>query len=274
MPSPTHEMTVTKHTGIRVWREDVSAPDRVAEEVPVALLYNGVPHVVMMCTPADLEDFARGFSVTERIVERVEDVQAVLVREIAAPPGYEVDVRIPSVSAERLAGRVRNLQGRTGCGLCGAQTLEDAIQAPRHVPAGSKVSVAAIRRALEALRQQQPLNAATGATHAAAWVTPDGLIVAAREDVGRHNALDKLIGHLLVAGADLARGFLVITSRASYEMVAKAASVGMPMIVAISAPTAYAVRVAEEAGITLVGFARADRHVVYACPGRIVRGAP
>lgn len=253
---------------LRVWREDGSAPDRVAEEVPVALLYNGEPHVVMMCTPDDLEDFACGFSVSEEIVAAIDEVERVSITELTT--AFEIEVRIPPRRAAQLAGRQRNLQGRTGCGLCGAQTLAAAIRPPRRVPAGSALSVGAMRRALDGLRKQQPLNAATGATHAAAWATPDGLIVAVREDVGRHNALDKLIGHLLATRQDLSRGFLVITSRASYEMVQKAASVGMPVVVAISAPTAYAVRVAEEAGITLIGFARADRHVVYACPGRLL----
>lgn len=262
-------MALPAHSGFQVWREDGAAPDRVAEEVPVALLYNGEAHVVMMCTPADLEDFARGFTVTEDIVEQVGDIERVVIRELPEQGGYEIDVRIPQPRAALLAGRQRNLQGRTGCGLCGAQTIEAAIRPSRHVPAGASVSLAAVRRALEGLRRQQPLNAATGATHAAAWATPDGMIVAAREDVGRHNALDKLIGHLLVAGQDLSRGFLVITSRASYEMVQKAASVGMPIVVAISAPTAFAVRIAQAAGITLIGFARGDRQVIYACPGRI-----
>ncbi len=265
-------MKAQPHSGVEVWREDGPASDRVAEEVPVALLYNGQSHVVMMCTPADLEDFARGFSVTEEIVADIGEVGEVLVRELVEQRGYEVDVGIPAHRAEQLQGRQRNLQGRTGCGLCGAQTLEAAIRPTRRVPAGTRLGLPAIRRALESLRRQQPLNAATGATHAAAWVTPDGLIVATREDVGRHNALDKLIGHLLIARVDLSRGFLLITSRASYEMVQKAASVGMPVVVAISAPTAYAVRVAEEAGITLVGFARGDRQVVYACPGRLASG--
>jgi FdhD protein len=131
------------------------------------------------------------------------------------------------------------------------------------------ISPGALKRALEALRGQQPANAATGATHAAAWATPDGLIAAVREDVGRHNALDKLIGCLLQTSTDCTRGFCVVTSRASYEMVQKAATIGMPLLVAISAPTAYAIRLAEEAGITLVGFARGERYVVYACPARL-----
>ncbi|TDU27981.1 FdhD protein [Panacagrimonas perspica] len=265
-------MTVPKHSTVQVWREDGLEPDRVAEEVPVALLFNGQAHVVMMCTPADLEDFARGFAVTEDIVAGVDEIEGLVVTELPEQGGYEVDVRIPETRAEKLAGRQRNLQGRTGCGLCGAQTIEAAIRPVRRVPAGTRLGLPAIRRALEALRRQQPLNAETGATHAAAWATPDGLIVATREDVGRHNALDKLIGHLLVTRQDLSRGFVVITSRASYEMIQKASCVGMPVVVAISAPTAYAVRLAEEAGITLIGFARADRQVVYACPGRLSQG--
>lgn len=260
------------HSGVQVWRADGCAPDRVAEEVAVALVYNGEPHVVMMCTPADLEDFARGFSVSEDIVADVDEVERIVVTELTG--AFEIEIQIPPRRAAKLAGRQRNLQGRTGCGLCGAQTIAAALRPPRRVSAGSAMSVAAMRRALEGLRRQQPLNAATGATHAAAWATPDGLIVATREDVGRHNALDKLIGHLLLTRQDLSRGFLLITSRASYEMVQKAASVGMAIVVAISAPTAYAVRLAEEAGITLIGFARGDHHVVYACPGRLTGTAP
>lgn len=263
-------MKLSSHAAVRVWRESGTAPDRVAEEVPVALRYNGEAHVVMMCTPADLADFARGFSVTEGIVAHVDEIESVTVTELAEGAGLQVALRIPDARAERLTGRERNLQGRTGCGMCGARQIEAAIRPVRRVPAGSALGLPAIRRALDALRRQhQPLNAATGATHAAAWATPDGLIVAAREDVGRHNALDKLIGHLLDARQDMSRGFLLITSRASYEMVHKAASVGMPVVVAMSAPTAYAVRLAEEAGITLVGFARAHRQVVYACPARL-----
>lgn len=262
-------MALRADRNVHVWREGGAYPDRVAEEVPVALLYNGEPHVVMMCTPSDLEDFARGFSVSESIVDEVSEVERMRVTELDDPGGYEVDIGIPPRRAAMLAGRERNLQGRTGCGLCGAKEIAAAIRPVRRVTAGAHTSLPAIRRALDALKRHQPLNAATGATHAAAWATPDGLIVAAREDVGRHNALDKLIGHLLLAKQDLSRGFLVITSRASYEMVHKAASVGMPVVVAISAPTAYAVRVAEEAGITLVGFARGDRQVIYACPGRV-----
>jgi FdhD protein len=249
-----------------------TALDRVAAEVPVALVYNGEPHVVMMATPCDFEDFARGFSVTEGIVGRLDELQIDRVSALDAgdpQAGYEISMRIPAVRHDALRQRRRNLQGRSGCGLCGAQDIAEALRAPMRVPAGMAISPGALKRALEALRGQQPANAATGATHAAAWATPDGLIAAVREDVGRHNALDKLIGCLLQTSTDCTRGFCVVTSRASYEMVQKAATIGMPLLVAISAPTAYAIRLAEEAGITLVGFARGERYVVYACPARL-----
>ncbi len=255
------------------------AQDQVAEEVPVALIYNGEPHVVMMATPSELEDFAGGFSVTEGIVAslyEIEDLQIVALPQDAAHVGggFEISMRIPAARAAALSQRQRNLQGRTGCGLCGAQTIAEAQRMPRRVPAATPVAAAAVRRALESLRQQQPINRATGATHAAAWATPDGAIVALREDVGRHNALDKLIGQLLATHVDLAAGFLVITSRASYEMVLKASMVGIALVVAVSAPTAYAIRIAEEAGITLVGFAQPERQVIYSCPGRLLASAP
>jgi FdhD protein len=260
---------------VRVWNEGrlETAHDRVAEEVPVALIYNGQPHVVMMCTPGDLEDFALGFSLSEGIVASANEVQDISVTALdreSVAAGFEVALRIPQARQQALESRRRTLPGRSGCGLCGAQTLAEAGRAPRRVPAGLPIGPGALRRALDGLRKLQKLNALTGATHAAAWATPDGLIAALREDVGRHNALDKLIGHLVRSGTGLARGFLLITSRASYEMVLKSATVGIPFVVAISAPTAYAIRVAEEAGLTLIGFARGERQVVYACPGRLL----
>ena len=250
-----------------------STRDHVAAEVPVALVYNGEPHVVMMASPEHFEDFARGFSLTEGVVDAIGEL--VIDRVTALDPGddqagFEISMRIPAERLEALRARRRNLQGRSGCGLCGAEDIAEALRPPRRVPAGVPVTSAALRRALDALRGLQPANAATGATHAAAWATADGRIVAVREDVGRHNALDKLIGHLLQEAVDTTRGFCVVTSRASYELVQKAATVRMPLLAAISAPTAYAIRLAEEAGITLVGFVRGDRHVIYACPARLI----
>lgn len=235
--------------------------DRIAEEVPVALVYNDRPHVVMMATPGDFEDFAIGFSVSEAIVANAAEVGAIAVTPLVE--GIEVKVRIPAARAAALARRQRNLTGRTGCGLCGAQALEDAVRQPSPVAGGIRVAPTVLRGALAELQERQPLNLATGATHAAAFVRPDGTIVLVREDVGRHNALDKLIGALFRAGIEPATGFLIVTSRASYEMVQKAATAGATILVAVSAPTTLAIQLAHATGLTLVGFARATGHVVY-----------
>lgn len=242
--------------------------DCVAEEVPVALIVNGAPHVVMMATPCDLADFALGFVLSEAIVERREEVE--LLGVTALDNGFEVSLRIPEASHARLADRRRNLVGRSGCGLCGSETIAEAMRPAPHVPAGLPIEAAALHKALHALRQRQPINAVTGATHAAGWADVSGRLLLVREDVGRHNALDKLIGAMSHERLDCARGFAVITSRASYEMVLKAATIGMPLLAAISAPTALAVRMADDAGLTLVGFARNNNHVVYACGARLV----
>lgn len=259
---------IPTHRQITVHHDPHRATDCVAEEVPVALQYNGAPHAVMMATPADLEDFARGFAVTEGIVATADEIGAIIVAP-ALPQGLTVTVQIPTHRVEALAERSRSLTGRTGCGLCGAQILAEAIRPTPRVPAGRSARRSAVVRALAALTDAQPLNARTGATHAAAFADAQGHLLAVREDVGRHNALDKLIGHLIATGVDTTLGFAVITSRASYEMVQKAAVAGIPMLVAISAPTAFAVRLAEEAGMTLVAFARPDRQVTYTCPGRL-----
>lgn len=248
--------------------------DCVAEEIPVALVYNDEPYVVMMTTPADLEDFALGFSLSEGLIEATEELQSIRVTALGVEVGngYQIDLQIPPLRQQALASRRRNLNGRSGCGLCGAQSIEAAIRHPRRVPAGTRIDDGALRRALSALRQRQNINARTGATHAAAWAQPDGSIQLVREDVGRHNALDKLIGALAAQRHDFTCGFLLITSRASYEMVLKSATMGIPFIVAISAPTTFATQLAEEAGMTLVGFARERGYVVYACPARLTCG--
>lgn len=241
--------------------------DQVAEEMPVALVYHDVPHVVMLATPADLEDFAIGFTLSEGLVAHADEIRAVEVTAGAS----STDVKI-SVAWERftqLLQRRRNLTGRTGCGLCGAETAADAIRECGPVPAGVTVSAADLHAAIAALSGWQKINARTGSVHAAAWVVPGEGIQVVREDVGRHNALDKTIGALSRARADFAAGYMLITSRASYEMVQKSAVVGISLLVALSAPTAFAVRLAQRAGLTLVAFARADRHVVYAHPHRV-----
>jgi formate dehydrogenase accessory protein FdhD len=241
--------------------------DLVAEEKPVALVYHDVPHVVMLATPADLEDYAVGFTLSEGLVARAEEIRGVEVVQGEA----SADVKI-TVAWERfteLLQRRRNLAGRTGCGLCGAETAEDAIRECPPVPAGVSITAAQLHEAMAQLAGRQPINARTGSVHAAAWVVPGEGIQVVREDVGRHNALDKTIGALARAHADFAAGYMLITSRASYEMVQKCATVGIALLVALSAPTAFAVRLAQRSGLTLVAFARADQHVVYAHPQRL-----
>lgn len=253
---------VQRHRGEAVER----LRDAIAEEVPVALLYDDRPHVVMMATPRDLADFALGFSLSEAVIADAGELESVEERTLLE--GIELRLRVPAARAEALETRRRNLTGRTSCGLCGAQALEDAVRQPAPVSGGPVIDAPILRRALADLHERQPLNGATGATHAAAWVHADGAIALLREDVGRHNALDKLIGAMARAGEDVQRGFLVVTSRASYEMVQKAATVGIALIVAISAPTALAIQLAEQTGVTLIGFARRDSHVVYTQPQR------
>jgi FdhD protein len=256
---------------IRRWRGGKVAQlvDAIAEEVPVALVYNDRPHVVMMATPRDLDDFALGFSLSEAIVGSPEELEVLGTQTLLE--GIEIRLRIPAARAEALEARHRNLTGRTSCGLCGAQALEDAVRQPPPVGTGPRIDAAILERALAQLHDLQPLNVATGATHAAAWVRVDGEVALLREDVGRHNALDKLIGAMAKTAIPVDEGFAVVTSRASYEMVQKSATVGIALLAAISAPTALAIHLAEETGMTLIGFARAEGHVIYANPERILR---
>ena len=241
--------------------------DLVAEEMPVALVYHDVPHVVMLATPADLEDYAVGFTLSEGLVARADEIRGVEV--IRGEASADVKISVAWERFTQLLQRRRNLAGRTGCGLCGAETAEDAIRECPPVPAGVTITAAELHETMTQLASRQPINARTGSVHAAAWVVPGRGIQVVREDVGRHNALDKTIGALARAGADFAAGYMLITSRASYEMVQKCATVGIPMLAALSAPTAFAVRLAQRSGMTLVAFARSDRHVIYAHPQRL-----
>ena len=241
--------------------------EQVVEETPVAIVYNGIPHVVMMATPADLEDFALGFSLTEELIRSPEDLEQLEV--VRYSRGVEIQAIVAERCAAAIAERTRRLTGRTGCGICGADGVDAVLKTIHTVPPGGRVSVAALERALEALSTRQPLNAASGAVHAAAWARADGTVELVREDVGRHNALDKLVGAALAARLDAATGFVVVTSRASFEMVQKAAVLGVPLLAAISGPTGLAVRVARESGLTLVGFARGDRFTAYTHPERL-----
>ncbi|HJV85235.1 MAG TPA: formate dehydrogenase accessory sulfurtransferase FdhD [Noviherbaspirillum sp.] len=243
----------------------MDAHDDLAEEVPVALEYNGISHAVMLATPADLEEFALGFSLSEGLIASPQECHDITTSRSSA--GITVHLAIGNAAFAQLKERRRNLAGRTGCGLCGTESLEHVLRSlPRlSRPAPPRpLSPSGIRRALAGLDALQPLNRMTGGTHAAAWCAPDGELRFVFEDVGRHNALDKLIGAMARSRADFADGFALITSRASVEMVQKAITVGMPALVAISAPTSLAVRVAREHGMTLVAFARGDDFAAYA----------
>lgn len=241
--------------------------DYIAEEVPVVLVYNGVSHVVMLATPTNLEEFALGFSITEGIITSRQEFLSCHV--YTRSNGIEVSIKIPEQRFACMTDKGRNLTGRTGCGLCGASSLKQAIRQPAPVQGGVVLSDQELSQILANLREHQTVNLLTGSVHAAAWATPAQGILAVREDVGRHNALDKLIGWLLRTGQDRSAGFVLVTSRASYEMVQKTAAVGVSLLVAVSAPTGLAIRVANEAGLTLVGFARDTQHVVYTHPYRL-----
>jgi formate dehydrogenase accessory protein FdhD len=236
----------------------------VAEEVPVSLVYNMHPHVVMMATPADLEDFAVGFTLTEGIAETASDITGVEV--IRHAQGIELQLALAESSAARLGSRGRSLIGRTGCGLCGVESIQDALRDLEPVGPGPKISIEALWRAEAEVPSRQEWNRATGSLHAAAWVTLEGNPVVVREDVGRHNALDKVIGALVRAGTDPSTGFVVLTSRASYELVQKAVAVGVRLVAAVSRPTGLAIRLAEASGLTLVALLRGTSANVYSHP--------
>lgn len=252
---------IVRHEG-----EERHGEDWLAEEVPLELRYNGDAFAVMMATPADLLDFAYGFSLSEGRVAHAHDICGVTVSEQLEGYVVDIEVRAPLATA---AGTERLLPGRSGCGLCGSRHLEDVLRPMPRVPDGPVLGSEALERALDALAKRQPLNARTGAVHAAAWASLEGEILHVREDVGRHNALDKLLGALSRNAVDLRAGFVLVTSRASYEMVTKAASLGVGLLAAISAPTALAVELARASNLTLAGFVRPGRHVVYSHPQRL-----
>lgn len=247
------------------WRDDVyeSTQDKLAEEVPIALIYNGISHAVMLATPQDLEDFALGFSLSEGILSDKSELYSIEIREQVK--GIELHCEIASERFVQLKDRRRTLAGRTGCGLCGSESLEQALRYPQKLEAQVIFHKSAIQRGLQLMPMQQKLQQQTGATHACAWVLEDGTVDILREDVGRHNALDKLIGAIAKNNSRHA-GFIITSSRASYEMVQKTASAGINMLVAISAPTGLAIRIAQQCGLTLVGFARENSYVIYSHP--------
>jgi len=243
----------------------------LAEETPVALVYNGVSHAVMLATAQDLEDFALGFSLSEGIIEQASELYDVDIQ--VRDNGIELHCEIASERFVQLKERRRTLAGKTGCGLCGAESLGQAVRYPEPLQSQSVFTASSIRRALHAMQAMQVLQQQTGATHASAYVLSDGTISLVREDVGRHNALDKLVGALergqLKSGV-ANDGFIITTSRASFEMVQKTARAGVSLLVAVSAPTGLAVRVAQACGLTLLGFARENRYVAYSHGERIL----
>ena len=248
--------------------------DNVAEEVPVALVYNGISHAVMLATPQDLEDFALGFSLTEDIINQPSEIYGIEILHHAK--GMELHIELAAEQFQNLKQRRRSMAGKTGCGLCGAESLDQVMRNQMNVvQIAERIHAHAIEKSYKAISRQQQLQALTGGTHASAWVSPAGEIEILREDVGRHNALDKLIGTKARAsvGTSIGKqsaGFVLTTSRASYEMVQKVASAGIPILVAMSAPTGLAIKIAQNCGITLVGFARQSQHVIYSCPERIL----
>ncbi|MDZ5697116.1 formate dehydrogenase accessory sulfurtransferase FdhD [Chelativorans sp. M5D2P16] len=244
----------------------------VPEETAVALSFGGTTHAVMMATPSDLEDFALGFSLTEGIVSAPGEIEAITVEDLGS--GFDVQIRLKDAANRRFEARRRRLAGPVGCGLCGIESIEEAM---RDVPAvaagGPLLTEGDIVRSVQLLSEQQTLHRETGAVHAAGFYVPGKGIVAMREDVGRHNALDKLAGALARAGTDASRGAAVITSRVSVEMVQKAAAIGAPVLIAVSAPTALAIRTADECGATLVALVRGSEFDIFTHPERIHNGA-
>lgn len=276
-PFPHPEPATASSVPAACWHDGrLEAGDEVlAEEVPVAMVYNGISHAVMLASPQDLEDFAVGFSLAERIVRSAQDIRDIEVEE--SEHGITLSIQIAAGAMARFKQTRQARTGKTGCGLCGIDSLawferEAALLDPRDGGAhevDGRLAPAALHRAMTSLSLHQQLHHATGAAHAAGWAGWDGGIACVREDVGRHNALDKLIGALARGGVRGDAGFVVVTSRASFEMVQKAARAGIAILAAVSAPTAMAVRSAERAGVTLAGFVRGERHVVYSHPQRL-----
>ncbi len=244
----------------------------VPEETPIAFSFAGATHAVMMASPADLEDFALGFSLTEGIIKSPGEIESIEVEDHGA--GIDIQIRLKDSANTRFEQRRRRLAGPVGCGLCGIESIEEAMRAVERVCQSTlTLDAADIVQSVRFLSKVQPLHADTGAVHAAGLYVPGKGIVMAREDVGRHNALDKLAGALARAGIDGETGAVVVTSRVSVEMVQKTAALGSPFIVAVSAPTALAIRTAHEAGMTLVALVRGEEFDVFTHSERISAGA-
>jgi FdhD protein len=265
--------TVTGYRQVALWKRDNlqhPQPDELAEEVPVALVYNGISHVVMMASPGDLQRFAVGFSLSEGIIENRAEIYGMDV--VQECNGLTVRIELSSRRFMGLKERRRALAGRTGCGVCGVEQLNDIGRPVRPLPFTQTFNLANLDRALEHLNDVQPIGRITGCTHAAAWVRPSGQLAGGHEDVGRHVALDKLLGRRVEEGNDWQNGAALVSSRASYEMVQKTAMCGVEILFAVSAATALAVEVAERCNLTLVGFCKPGRATIYTHPQRIIAG--
>ena len=244
--------------------------DTLAKEVPVALVYNDIAHTVMMCSPRDLEDFAMGFSLTEGIIDKPADIYGIDIEEVCN--GIEARIELATRCFVALKDHRRTLTGRTGCGICGAEQIQQVYKNVAKLDRTLTLNVRQFDTCLQQLYEAQELGKQTGSTHAAAFFSAEGKLLAIREDVGRHVALDKLLGWH--AKADKPQGFIVVTSRASYEMVQKTVSCGIEMLVAISAATDLAVQMAEQYNLTLVGFAREGRATIYSSKERLLTPLP
>jgi FdhD protein len=268
VPGLGYAELVSEHRLLRVADQSASSDvSSVAEEIPVALVYNGEPFVVVMASPADLEDLAIGFSLTEGVIDGWTEQRRIDV--VRHSRGIELQIEVSEADASRLAGRRRGMSARTGCGVCGIESIDEVLRVPRVVPNGGAVRVEALWRAAAELEGRQPVNAETRAVHAAAFADRSGALRVVKEDVGRHNALDKVIGAMVRERVDAAEGFVVVTSRASYELVQKAAAAGVPVLAAVSRPTGLAIQLAEQANITLVGLLRGRSANVYSHPARL-----
>ena len=244
--------------------------DTLAKEVPVALVYNDIAHTVMMCSPRDLEDFAMGFSLTEGIIDKPADIYGIDIEEVCN--GMEARIELATRCFVALKDHRRTLTGRTGCGICGAEQIQQVYKNIKKLNRTLTVNANQLDGCLQQLYEAQELGKQTGSTHAAAFFSAEGKLLAIREDVGRHVALDKLLGWH--ARADKPQGFIVVTSRASYEMVQKTVSCGIEMLIAISAATDLAVQMAEQYNLTLVGFAREGRATIYSGKERLLTPLP
>ena len=268
VPGLGYAELVSEHRLLRISDQSPSSDlSPVAEEIPVALVYNGEPFVVVMASPADLEDLAIGFSLTEGVIEQWTEPRRIEV--VRHSRGIELQIEVNEADASRLAGRRRGISARTGCGVCGIESIDEVLRVPRVVTSSDTVPIDALWRAAAELEARQPVNAETRAVHAAAFADRAGALRVVKEDVGRHNALDKVIGAMVRERVDPADGFVVVTSRASYELVQKAAAAGVPVLAAVSRPTGLAIQLAEQANITLVGLLRGRSANVYSHPARL-----